>query len=545
MFSLLKRFSPFFGWQLVIAGGLSAITTLGILHAVTGSLHSAQQDSMQFMFNLILFCGAFVSYFIIQWFFQHRMIKLTESIITNVRLSILNAARQASLVKLEQIGVQRIFAALANDASSLSQLNQFVAITVGQALTLLITIVYMFWLVPLGAIIALVLIVLASLFYRARLTKIQQDIHQGREQDDSLFTSIQDLLLGIKEVKQDICRNDDLYFNYIKSTASKVESLKVSADSRFLNNQLTLMGVLYGIVGVVIFLLPQFNLISEVDRTSFVIIILFMVSPFHSTMELFRVIAQVNISKKKLDELEKLTTEAKEELHNTQKFSHLTTIQLRLASISFSYPEQDDEFAIGPINLSTSTGQIIFLSGGNGSGKTTLLKLLSGLYKHSSGNIHINNQAVEAEDMISYRQLFATIFADNHLCKTLYGYRDIEEKQVHQWLKKAKLEDKVNFKSGCFSSIALSTGQRKRLSLVQVLIENKPFLILDEFAANLDPEFKKEFYLDWLPAIRDSGKTIFVISHDEHYFNVPDQHYLMIEGQLRHFAPINKMSHAV
>jgi putative ATP-binding cassette transporter len=171
--------------------------------------------------------------------------------------------------------------------------------------------------------------------------------------------------------------------------------------------------------------------------------------------------------------------------------------------------------------------------------------LLSGLYQSDRGSIFVNNQALVAKDLISYRQLFSTIFADNHLFKTLYGYQNINKQEIQQWLKQAKLDGKVTFESGKFSSVALSTGQRKRLSLVQVLAENKPFLILDEFAANLDPEFKKDFYREWLPALRDAGRTIFVISHDEHYFDVPDQHYLMQEGQLQHFVPVSEVCQAI
>ena len=84
-----------------------------------------------------------------------------------------------------------------------------------------------------------------------------------------------------------------------------------------------------------------------------------------------------------------------------------------------------------------------------------------------------------------------------------------------------------------FTRTELSTGQRKRLALVAALLEAKPILVLDEWAADQDPHFRRKFYDELLPRMKAAGKTIIAVTHDERYFHIADRHFHMEEGQLR------------
>jgi putative ATP-binding cassette transporter len=79
----------------------------------------------------------------------------------------------------------------------------------------------------------------------------------------------------------------------------------------------------------------------------------------------------------------------------------------------------------------------------------------------------------------------------------------------------------------------LSTGQRKRLALVASYLENKPILLYDEVAADLDPVFRKQFYEVYLGEQRDRGRTIVAVSHDDRYFHVADRVFRMEYGTLK------------
>jgi ABC-type siderophore export system fused ATPase/permease subunit len=78
----------------------------------------------------------------------------------------------------------------------------------------------------------------------------------------------------------------------------------------------------------------------------------------------------------------------------------------------------------------------------------------------------------------------------------------------------------------------LLQGQRKRLALVVAYLEDRPFLVFDEWAADQDPVFKEVFYRELLPELKAMGKAVLVISHDDRYFHLADRAIRMENGQV-------------
>ncbi|HKN08989.1 MAG TPA: cyclic peptide transporter, partial [Pseudomonadota bacterium] len=85
-----------------------------------------------------------------------------------------------------------------------------------------------------------------------------------------------------------------------------------------------------------------------------------------------------------------------------------------------------------------------------------------------------------------------------------------------------------------FNTVDLSTGQRKRLALIVSLLEKRPILLLDEWAADQDPEFRRKFYFELLPQLHRAGVTVVVITHDDRYLDemdLPARRLRMDEGR--------------
>ena len=78
----------------------------------------------------------------------------------------------------------------------------------------------------------------------------------------------------------------------------------------------------------------------------------------------------------------------------------------------------------------------------------------------------------------------------------------------------------------------LSQGQRKRLALVTAMLEDRPFYVFDEWAADQDPQYKEVFYGELLPELRARGKGVIVVTHDDRYFHVGDRVLKLDEGKL-------------
>ena len=82
-----------------------------------------------------------------------------------------------------------------------------------------------------------------------------------------------------------------------------------------------------------------------------------------------------------------------------------------------------------------------------------------------------------------------------------------------------KLDDKLELEDGRNKfNHKLSKGQRKRLALIYALLEDKPVVVFDEWAAEQDPNFRRYFYTELIPELKKNGKTIIVITHDDEYY---------------------------
>lgn len=95
--------------------------------------------------------------------------------------------------------------------------------------------------------------------------------------------------------------------------------------------------------------------------------------------------------------------------------------------------------------------------------------------------------------------------------------------EVRRLLEQMQLSKKVSVdEDGAFSTLKLSTGQRKRLAYVICCLDDKPFMLFDEWAAEQDPQFRQYFYTELLPELKARGKGVVVITHDDRYFGLAD-----------------------
>ena len=127
--------------------------------------------------------------------------------------------------------------------------------------------------------------------------------------------------------------------------------------------------------------------------------------------------------------------------------------------------------------------------------------------------------------MVSYQSLISTVFANTFVFDhQLTRSGDIaEDEYVNNFIKKLQMDTKVSCSAGILSSINLSQGQRKRLSLLCPLVENAQICIFDELGADQDPLFKHYFYSELLFELKRQGKIVIVISHDDQYFDLADK----------------------
>jgi putative ATP-binding cassette transporter len=189
-------------------------------------------------------------------------------------------------------------------------------------------------------------------------------------------------------------------------------------------------------------------------------------------------------------------------------------------------------FTVGPLTAEFHAGQITFITGGNGSGKSTLLRLLSCLIPFDAGGLVVDGVPLTTDQMQDYRDQISAIFSDYHLSRRLYAVSDPDPARIQTLLERLEMQDKVSVCDGAFSTIDLSTGQRKRLAFVVAELEDKPVIVLDEWAADQDPHFRRIFYEELLQDLKARGKVIICVTHDDRWFHLADRIYQMNEGRI-------------
>ncbi|KAA0683740.1 ATP-binding cassette domain-containing protein [Azospirillum brasilense] len=214
-------------------------------------------------------------------------------------------------------------------------------------------------------------------------------------------------------------------------------------------------------------------------------------------------------------------------------FADFATIALDGAS--YRHPGRDGtgSFTVGPIDLKVERGDVVFVTGHNGAGKSTLIHLLLGLYPAQRGSLTVDGAVVTADTLGSYRDLFSVVFSDNHVTRQLYGAVSPEDGFADELLDLLEMSDKVAVNDRAFTTVDLSQGQKKRLALAAALLERKPVLVLDEWAADQSPYFRRKFYREIIPWMKARGITVIAVTHDDAYFDAADVQIQVEQGGLR------------
>jgi putative ATP-binding cassette transporter len=203
--------------------------------------------------------------------------------------------------------------------------------------------------------------------------------------------------------------------------------------------------------------------------------------------------------------------------------------------VSYAYADADAP-PLGPYDLELAKGEVLFITGGNGSGKSTLMKLLTGLYRPSGGLITIDGAAWHIDDQ---RGLFSTVFTDFHVFGTIPDTADFDRRYAGELLETLQLSAHVRIAESGFAATRLSAGRRRRLALAQAILENRPILVLDEWTADQDPEFRAEFFHKIVPGLKAQGRTIVAVTHDERFFGCCDRLLHLVDGKVAGDFPGN------
>lgn len=530
-----KRFAP----KILLLSILSGFANVAVIIVITSSIGS----DVPVRYLLFYYALVLSTYLFGRRYVQIKLVKFTRGLVYELRVKLLSKILSTSYQRFEKINIGRIYGTLNDDVSRVGDSTNVIVLLFSSTITVIGVFAYLISIAFWAALLTIFFMCLLLVIYNVAVRKSNVFIERAREETDIFMSYIDDLVHGYKEIS--LHRNTKLEFREdVSQSAERYKSKVLIADIKMLNTAYIGEFMLVALLGLVAYGIPEFfPHIENFVIMNFVVILLYLIGPINRIVESIPTVLQIKVAWHRIQEfIKEIPYDTL--LDHRKEIKHTLIESFSAKGISFRYESDNNEsFSVGPIDLNIQAGEILFIIGGNGSGKTTLAKLLTGLYQPIEGEFRVNGDPVNSADLGEY---FSAVFSPAHLFQKLYDVNlDGREGEFDHYLKLLQLDRKITVTDNSYSTIKLSSGQRKRLALLQCFMEDRPIYLFDEWAADQDPDYRKFFYKTLLPEMKKAGKIVIAITHDDNYFDVPDMVLKMETGKLKTYRVNNVTADAV
>jgi len=529
----------------IVASALSAVAGVMIIGGVN---HALEQGVTSLSYSIIAYALMVVILFISGVWSQSLLVGLGHKMVYQLRLQLVRRILNTTLERQEQLGAPALYNVLTRDVTVVANATKKLPVSLYNGLLLLAGISYLAWLSPLLFLCTLLLLALGVWGDFKLVGRTKAMMANVRRFDEHLFEQYEAVIEGRNELALSQPRRRHLFGKRFEPAAKGAMESAIKADLLWAINLNWTTVLVFSLIGLVFFLGVILDSITQNIVVGYVLTTMFLRTPIAMILDAIPSVIRGTVALKAIDQL-MLANATHIDASEENPIDDMTFETLQLDDVYYQYPQKGDEegFLLGPINFQLNKGELIFLVGGNGSGKSTLAKLLTGLYLPTKGSVKFNGEVVNSENILNYRSCFSTIFPNFYLFDDVldgannansdlnHGEFEHFKKRVDHYLKRLAIDHKVSIEDGKLSTTSLSQGQRKRLALLLMYMEDRQVLLLDEWAADQDPVFRDVFYREILPELKKAGKTIIAISHDDRYFDAADRVYRLERGGINAF----------
>jgi putative pyoverdin transport system ATP-binding/permease protein len=531
--ALAERREPGFRRRLLVRAVLcSAAESFVLLNVMQGL--AAQRAGEPTDATFVLFLAGLVLYVwgqrLVLIFAGDRYIELARATIEEIALRL----HRLPLLEFEGLGRGMLMTRLLGDGNRLVAAGRTLVNVGTGAVRLALALLLIAFLSGGAMVIALVAAALVALVTLSQLRMMSEGFGEVAGGEAKLFDLLRDQHRGAIPLRLHGPRSRALARAY-RELAGRLRALRITLWAGTFERQAASTALSYGALGVNVFLLP---LMVAIDDESIRDINLALLWLLFSVIHLVFTLPQLSDAAKAAGRLQELRDRLEEGRLEpvrppTDRGRFVAFTELAVDALHFHYPPTGARagFAVGPVTARLRRGELVFVTGHNGSGKSTFLKLLTGLYAGDGGHIRVDGEAVGPADLADYRALFGTIFVDHTLFKRVYGIDAEGEARAAALLGELGIAGKTAIAGGQVTRRDLSTGQKKRLAMALTLLRDRPILVFDEWAADQDPGFREYYYHHLLPALRDAGKLVVVVTHDDQHFGLADRTLHFTDGR--------------
>jgi putative ABC transport system ATP-binding protein len=219
-------------------------------------------------------------------------------------------------------------------------------------------------------------------------------------------------------------------------------------------------------------------------------------------------------------------------------------IEIRALAKSYGKGGAPEVQVLESLDLNVAPGEFLAVMGPSGSGKSTLLNIMGGIDRQTSGSVAVAGLALESmaeSALTTWRsRTVGFVFQRHYLIPILTASENVElpltllpmtrrerRRRVAAALSLVGLSDRSKHKPS-----QLSGGQEQRVGIARAFVTDPPILLCDEPTGDLDRRTSDDI-LDLLVALKEEfGKTIILVTHDDHAATRADRVLRMSAGRL-------------
>ena len=484
-------------------------------------------------------------YFISSLFTFIQSISMTEvanRFAKKLRNSISEKINRLPLTFFDKNSVGDILSRVTNDIDTIAQsMNQSLASLFSSIVQFLGTIIMMFYTNWQMAVTAIVSSAFGFIFMFLIIGKSQKYFSMRQKSLGKLNGHIEEVYSGLNIVKSYNAKN----YVLDKFDQANYDVYKANQMSQFLSGLMMPLMIFIGNLGYVAICIVG-AILTIKGKITFGVIVAFMsyvrlfTSPLSQIGQAMTSIQSTAASSERvfefLDEKEMDDEKEKKEYLDPQKaFGNI-----EFKNVEFSY-EGNKKPTITNFSADIKKGQKVAIVGPTGAGKTTMVNLLMKFYQINKGDIIIDGKSINDLKRENIHDLFTMVLQDTWLFKgtirenILFNRKDISEKRLNHVIKSVSLDHFIKtLPKGLDSKIddddSVSQGQRQLLTIARAMIDDKPFLILDEATSNVDTR-SEELVQEAMDKLAQ-GRTSFIIAHRLSTIKNADLILVMDEGNI-------------
>ncbi len=223
-------------------------------------------------------------------------------------------------------------------------------------------------------------------------------------------------------------------------------------------------------------------------------------------------------------------------------------ILLQAENLSYSYGQGNQ--VLKKINFTVKKGEKIAVLGSNGAGKSTCFLNLNGVLRPESGQIRYRGKEIGKKDLNELRKNVGIVFQDADsqiIASTVFA--EVSFGPVNLKLPKEEVKRRVETALDCMNLMPmkdrpphyLSGGEKKRVSIADIIAMESEVVIFDEPTASLDP-VNVEMLEGVLDKMNEMGKTLLISTHDVDFaYRFADRAVIFSGGRIIADGPVREV----